>query len=388
MSKGRCVTLVSSEIGSSGGIERVFLELIIFFSRQGYRVNVVCRSIDASLVPYLEHLKIIEVARGRSLIGRVFYTVLWMCHATFALRSLGKDKGVVIGPPCSVFHMDIVMAGSCHLAALLELHKDGKRIWILNPMNWLIVACERVAFRQSDATIMAPSARTAREIERHYRVPQSQLAVIPHGVDITVFRPADSLQAKMKKRERFGLPLDTIILLSVANELERKGCYLVLRALAKLKARGIDVHYVIAGRADYTQFNVMATSLNVSEAVSLLPSTRDDDLVSLYQAADVFLLPTKYESFGLVCMEALACGVPVIACAVGGIEDYVGTGLDGWLVARTEDAIAEAIECVLKSGLQDRMSAQAREKACAYEWGKVLKPLRRIVDRHRHQEQR
>lgn len=378
----RSVTLVSSEIGSSGGIERVFLELVTFLTGQGYNVNVVCRSIDESLVPYLNRLEVIELAKGNTLLSRVYFTLLWMLYASRALKKLGKDKGVVIGPPCSAFNIDIVMAGSCHLAALLELHKEGKRVWLLNPMNWFIVACERAAFRQSDATIMAPSVRTAREIEQLYRIPQSRLAVIPHGVDINCFRPVSSLQQKKALRDRFGLPFDAIILLSVANELERKGCYLVLRALAILKARGVNARYVIAGRADYTQFNAVAASQGLGESITLLPPTRDSDLISLYQAADIFVLPTKYESFGLVCIEALACGLPVISCKVGGVEDYVETGSDGWLVPRAEATIAEAIGLALRSGVQKQMSTQARKKACAYEWNNVLKPLLKIIEHY------
>lgn len=381
MNADRSVTLVSSEIGSSGGIERVFLELVIFLTQQGYKVNAVCRSIDMSLVPYLNRIEKIELAKGSNAFSQVYFTLLWMLNASRVLKKLGKDKGVVVGPPCSTFNIDVVMAGSCHLAALLELHKEGKRVWLLNPMNWFIVVCERAAFRQPNATVMAPSRRTAKEISQLYRIPSSRLAVIPHGVDVKHFKPlVGNEQHKNALRENFGLPSDTTILLSVVNELERKGCYLVLGALAILKERGTSAHYVLAGRADYSRFREMAASLGLLESITTLPSTRDVELVSLYQSSDIFVLPTKYESFGLVCMEALACGLPVISCKVGGVEDYVETGSDGWLVARAEVAIAEAIEQALRSGVQKPMSFQARKKACAYEWHNVLKPLLNIIE--------
>lgn len=382
MNADRSVTLVSSEIGSSGGIERVFLELVIFLKQQGYKVNAVCRSIDLSLVPYLNRIEKIELAKGSNVFSQVYFTLLWMLNASRALKKLGKDRGVVVGPPCSTFNIDVVMAGSCHLAALLELHKEGKRVWLLNPMNWFIVICERAAFRQPDSTVMTPSRRTAKEIAQLYRVPPSRLAVIPHGVDIKLFKPLSNEQHKNALRESFGLPSDTTILLSVVNELERKGCFLVLGALAILKKRGINAHYVLAGRADYSKFRQVAASLGLLESISTLPPSRDVELVSLYQSSDIFVLPTKYESFGLVCMEALACGLPVISCKVGGVEDYVETGCDGWLVARAEEAIAEAIELALKSCVQKQMSSQARKKGCAYEWNNVLKPLLNVIERY------
>ncbi len=374
--------MVSSEIGSSGGIERVFLELILFFAKQGYKVNVVCRSIDASLVPYLNHLEILDVPRGRNLLGRLYCTLLWMLHASHTVKKLAGNKGVVIGPPCSVFHVDIVMAGSCHLAALLEEYKEGKRIWLLNPMNWLIVASEKYAFTRSHATIMVPSIRTGQEIHRLYGVPESRLEVIPHGVDVNVFRPVESAKNKLDSRKKFGLPTDQLVLLSIANELERKGCYLVLEALALTQAQGFDIHYVIAGRSDYIRFRAMAEAKGLALSITLLPPTKDDDLVALYQTADIFALPTKYESFGLVCMEALACGLPVISCAVGGVEDYVSPGLDGWLVARNPQAIAEGLVAASKLECREIMSTQSRLKACQYEWREVLKPLNGIVERY------
>ena len=122
--------------------------------------------------------------------------------------------------------------------------------------------------------------------------------------------------------------------------------------------------------------------MGLLDMLTLLPPTINEDLVALYQAADIFVLPTKYESFGLVCMEALACGLPVVSCRVGGVEDYVTDGVDGALVSRTPEGIAEGVDMLADSETRIAMSEKARLKALQYDWSIVLKPLDQIVANH------
>lgn len=373
------VTLVSSGIGTGGGIERVFSEFVLYFSGEGYGVNAICREIDRELAPNVSRLEVVAVPRGDHLLARLVYQLVWLFSASYQLRRLGDRKGVVIGHPGSAFPLDIVMAGSCHLAALFEVWKDGKWVWLFNPMNWLIVLSERQAFKRKRSTIMVPSTRTGNEIHQIYGIPQARIAVVPHGVDVSFFKPARDLKHAQDSRCRFGLPSDKLMLLSVVNELERKGCFLVLESLHLLKAKGVNCHYAIAGRADYTKFRAQADLMGLLDMVTFLPPTMNEDLVALYQAADLFVLPTKYESFGLVCMEALACGLPVVSCQVGGVEDYVTHGDDGALVPRTPKGIADGISMLSDSKTRVEMSEKARLKALQYDWSIVLKPLGQIV---------
>ena len=376
------VTLVSCGIGTGGGIERVFSEFVLYFSGLGYSVNAICQEIDHGLLSKISHLEILDAPRGKTQVSRLFDQLWWLFCASRAVRRLGDCKGVVIGHPGTAFPIDIVMAGSCHLAALLEVWKDGKWVWLFNPMNWLIVLSERQTFKRKQSKIMVPSPRTGQEIRQIYGVPHARISVVPHGVDVSLFKPAKDSKHVLENRCRFGLPADALILLSVVNELERKGCFLVLEALAILKEQGRQFHYVIAGRADYTKLRAQADSMGLLDMLTLLPPTINEDLVALYQAADIFVLPTKYESFGLVCMEALACGLPVVSCRVGGVEDYVTHGVDGALVSRTPEGIAEGVDMLADSETRIAMSEKARLKALQYDWSIVLKPLDQIVANH------
>ena len=382
MNQNKFVTLISSEIGNAGGIERVFLEFILFLSKKGYKVNVICRSIDPSLLQHIHHLEKINLPRGESYLTRLYLQLAWIIKASKAVKNLGTKAGVTIGPPCSALSVAIAMAGSCPLAALLELRKEGKYRWLLNPMNWIIIGCEYLLFGNRNTTVLTPSTRTSKEIHQLYKTPPDRLMLIPHGVDLSLFSPAPTSANKSHLRQELNLPQDRLILLTVANELERKGCYEVLKALKLLQEKNIHPHYIIAGRASYDDFAKTINLMRLTNSVSLLPPKNNQQLVKLYQAADIFLLPTKYESFGLVGIEAMACGLPVIACAVGGIEDYLINQHEGLIVPRTPIAIAKAVHELSDNELRLVMSKNAIAKSWQYDWNTVLTPLQELVERY------
>lgn len=388
MNQNRYITLVSSEIGNAGGIERVFLEFILFLSKHNFKINVVCRSIDPSLLQYIHKLEKVELPRGKNLLMRLYFQLAWIVKASTAVKKLGKLAGVIIGPPCSSLSVDIAMAGSCHLAALIELQKEGKYRWLLNPMNWVIIGCEYLLFTNSNTTVLTPSSRTSHEIHELYKTPVERLILIPHGVDLALFTPSSPGTNKSRIRFEMNLPGNCLLLLTVTNELERKGCYEVLKALKILQQKRNDVHYVIAGRANYDDIHQTIKSMGLTEIVSCLPPKNNEQLAKLYQAADIFLLPTKYESFGLVGIEAMACGLPMISCKVGGIEDYVTDQHDGLIIARTPAAIANAISTLSESSLREHMSLNAITKSKQYDWNIVLTPLKQLVDEYQSKKVR
>jgi glycosyltransferase involved in cell wall biosynthesis len=331
---------------------------------------------------YIHHLEKIDLPRGQSYLARLRLQLAWIIKASKVLKNLGVKAGVTIGPPCSALSVDIAMAGSCHLAALLQLRKEGKYRWLLNPMNWISIGCEYLLFRNPNTTVIIPSTRTSKEIHQLYKTPLDRLMLIPHGVDLSLFSPAPTSANKSHLRQELNLPLDCLILLTVANELERKGCYEVLKALKLLQEKNIHPCYIIAGRADYDDFAKTVNLMGLTDSVSLLPPKNNQQLVKLYQAADIFLLPTKYESFGLVGIEAMACGLSVIACAVGGIEDYLINQREGLIIPRTPIEIAQAVYELSGDELRLAMSKNAITKSQQYDWNKVLPPLQELVDRY------
>jgi phosphatidylinositol alpha-1,6-mannosyltransferase len=191
-------------------------------------------------------------------------------------------------------------------------------------------------------------------------------------VDSRFFTPTDD---RDRIREQVGLSGDPI-LLTVGRLEERKGQDLVIRALPALTRRLPDVSYVMLGDGETKdELLSLAESLSVSDRIKLIPECDAEVLVDLYRSADLFVMPNKrlradLEGFGIVYLEAAACGVPSIGGRSGGVPEAVEHGRSGYLCSpgSLEDFTAKALEL-----LTDRQKAQAMG---AYGRERVLRDFR------------
>ena len=197
---------------------------------------------------------------------------------------------------------------------------------------------------------------------RFYRVPLSRIALIPNGVNVERFRPEAGDRAGV--RREFGIPPEAPLLLFAGHEFERKGLSFVIDALALLPA---DVHLLVAGAGDAAPYRAQADRLGIGGRVAFAGSR--SDLPRVYPAGDVFVFPTYYESFALVCMEAMASGLPLFATKVGGIEDYLEDGGNGYFIERDPADIAAKLRPVLGNPEKRQgLGAAARRTAERYAW--------------------
>lgn len=372
------VVMVYPSISYKGGVERVMAEVLKFLVGHGVSVKVICAEIDPSLEPLCSEV-LYEPCRGSSNpLKDIWLRVSWMLGATRLVKSLSNGAKVV-SAPCALFSADIVMAGSCHLAAQVARLSQGSYKWLLNPKHWFYIFAEGSIFLRRKSTVLVPSKRTQAEIKRFYPFARNRTFVLPHGVDLKLFIPNPAV--KLELVDRLKIARESTIFLTVTNEIKRKGCYQVLEALAMLRDAFPKMHYVVAGRDDPQGFKARVRSLGLDKMVTVLPGVHGDDLVRLYQGADLFLLPTEYESFGLVGIESLACSVPVLSTRVGGLEDYVADNEDGFFVERTGDSVREGLRKFMELNPEQHvlMRIKARQKAENYNWSGVLKPLLNLV---------
>ncbi len=200
--------------------------------------------------------------------------------------------------------------------------------------------------------IAAPSRWVAGEARRSSLMSRFDVTVIPNGLDIERFAPRDRRAA----REAWGIPQDANVILfgSVSIDSIRKGFSLLVEALKNLdEVRNPLLLSIGEGKPE---LDMPIPSLH-------LGSINDDlKLSEIYSAADVYVIPSRQESFGQTVTESLACGTPVVGFAVGGIQDTVRPGVTGYL-ARREDT-ADLRDCIVRllndPRKREEMSAQAR----------------------------
>jgi D-inositol-3-phosphate glycosyltransferase len=234
----------------------------------------------------------------------------------------------------------------------------------------------------SDA-ILANCAAEAAQLERLYGADPARIEIVPPGVVHAFFSPGDraGARAALSHLGPFGGPL----LLFVGRIQPLKGLDVAVRALAELDdptavlvvvggASGRD------GRAEVERIEKLAAALGVSERVRFAAPQPHHMLSTFYRAADVVLVPSRSESFGLVALEAAACGTPVVAAAVGGLRTLVEHGRTGFLVdGRDPTVFAAYAEQVLTTPpLAAELSARAAHRARDFTWSTAAGRLRRI----------
>ncbi len=207
-----------------------------------------------------------------------------------------------------------------------------------------------------------------------YGADPGRVAIVPPGVDHAFFSPGDQTQARRALRLAPERPL----VLAVGRIQPLKGLTVALRALAALPALGIpDARLVVVGgpsgpegEAERGRLVELARILGLEDAVSFVPPQPHELLSTWYRAADCCVVPSRSESFGLVALEAAACGIPVVASAVGGLTTLVAHGETGYVVDRGDvPGFARSLATVLGDRLHAAgLGSAAAERARRYTW--------------------
>jgi D-inositol-3-phosphate glycosyltransferase len=255
----------------------------------------------------------------------------------------------------------------------------------------------------SDA-ILANCAEEADDLRRHYDAPAERIEIVPPGVDHAFFSPGDRDGARAAlgweaqgpsgplsgAHSRMSLvggrnAVQHPVLLFVGRIQPLKGLDVAIAALAHLERDDAELVVVggpsgVNGPEELARARALADDLGVRDRIRLVPPQAHHLLSTWYRAADLVLVPSRSESFGLVALEAAACGVPVVASDVGGLRTIVDDGRTGFRVEpRDASAFAVAVDKLLADpALAAAMGAAAADRARDFTWSTAAARLRRL----------
>lgn len=248
----------------------------------------------------------------------------------------------------------------------------------------LRMGIERMTVATADRVI-ASTATDRSHLETYYQAERSRVTILPCGVDLDLFGPGDREAA----RRALGLQSERLILF-VGRIQQLKGIDVLLRATSILAHRR-DVPpfrvLIVGGRPsgerndpetrELLRLQRLVTELDIERYVGWVGAVEQVGLPEYYRAADVTVVPSTYESFGLVALESMACGTPVVAAHVGGLLATIQEGENGFLIPdRDPEHYAHRIADLLEpSELRARFSLSARDRANQFGWKRVASQL-------------
>jgi UDP-glucose:(heptosyl)LPS alpha-1,3-glucosyltransferase len=332
-----------------GGAERYLDGVIRELVARGHDVHVFANSWPSDSEGFTFH---------RVPMVRVTSFLKLLSFAVFATTVVRRARCDLVFSLERTLDQDVYRAGDgCHREWLRQRARfvsPLKKLNIqLNPLHQTLMAIERETFSpRSTGRIIANSHRGKREIVELYGYPAERIHVIHNGVDLGRFTPG---------KER--MPGERVTLLFVGTGWERKGLGFAIRALAALPDH---VHLRVAGKGDGREYQSLAEAVGVGRRVEFVGT--NEDIVGVYQKADSLVHPAIYEPFANVCLEALACGLPVITSAANGAAEIIDPGKNGAVVERPEqiEALAAAIGPFLDHRVRAEASRAARATAEAH----------------------
>jgi glycosyltransferase involved in cell wall biosynthesis len=382
------LAVVSPFLDRQHGTERCIVEQIErFLQRPDCEVHIYSQSVrDLEVVPFSSRSSDPGVAR-RAIWHRVpalpaphLFNFLWWYFANQALRrfhrifrSLSYD--VIFSPGINCSDADAIVVH----AVFHRLYRDVQaelRLRSAPFSNWpvllhrrlyyrFLMALEKRIYPAKKITLAAVSKLTASEIAAFFS--RTDVAVIPNAVDTSRFNPAERLRRRAEARSELQISESSFVVLLIGNDWKNKGLKCLLQSVAALPHLPLQV--LVAGRDTRDLFLSQIESLQLRDRV--LFADPSPDVMRFYAAADAYCGPSLPESFSLPPLEAMACGLPVIASARSGVSQTITHGSDGFVLENPEDsaALAAFLSCLCQEpDLCRSLGENAARTAQSYSW--------------------
>jgi UDP-glucose:(heptosyl)LPS alpha-1,3-glucosyltransferase len=359
-----------------GGVERVMLECANYLASRGHETHVYSSDWDEKSM----HEAVIRhhvPVRKRPNIAQV---TSFARGSSAALDGMKPRPDIIGGFGISTPRSEVVWVQSVQ-KAWLEIsgsQRDfkGRLKQRLNLFHPLVLSMERRYYGgRKYRKLIALSDQVKDDLMRFYGVPAKDVVVIPNGFSPSEFSVARRNEQREAMRQKLGYGNTDKVVIFAANELERKGFGPLLRAIAALNDS--SVHLLAVGRLNPLAYASEIQRLGMTQRVQFTGPT--SDVASYYSAADVFALPTQYEAWGLVIVEAMACGLPALTSRLAGASIAIDEGKTGQLL--DDPADVQEISTKLSLLLQGKHASPEviSDSVAQYAWSRVLETYESVL---------
>jgi UDP-glucose:(heptosyl)LPS alpha-1,3-glucosyltransferase len=346
---------------SHGGLERFSVNLAGALLRAGHEVH----AFGQSFSDLAEGVTIHPLPTGR----KAFWGRLLDFHRQ-AARAVGVGQFDIVLGLTRFFPTDVYRMGD-------GVQRHWMRIsypfppwrwfnYLVNPAHATNLYMERRILGGGTRRIITNSRLCREQVCRYYGVPEEKVEVVYNGVDHTVFNPGVKDAWRSTVRKQLGLAADDIALLHVSNNWRRKGVEVTLRSMASLGQAGEKMHLLVVGRGKAEAFRLLVLKLGLESRVHFIGSS--PEVERYYAAGDLLILPTLYDPFSNVCLEAMACGLPVVTTAGNGASEIIEEGKNGYIQRDAKNAreLVRILKNCLDSATLRRMGEAAHQVSQAF----------------------
>ena len=364
------IAIVIPKYGFVGGAERFVYELTERLSySEKYTVHVFANKWQSNSDQITFHkVPIIRFPR--------FLTTI--SFAWFANRKISKMNFDLIHTHDRIFDADIfTMHGIPHRIWVHEVRKkfmslfDRATCWV-----------ERHLVNNTRCEKFLPvSSLTKAKLLKEYRIEPEKIQVIHPGVDIERFQRLDRARCRKEIREQFGIGPSDIVIIFVSMNFEIKGLDYVIAAIGKAKASYPSHNFklLVVGKGDYKKYSALAQKAGIKDDV-IFSGVQKKNLGKIYLASDIFMMLSRFDTFGMTVLEAMAASLPVIISSNVGAKDLVKEGINGFVIEDTDNAdmICEKIGFMLDNKTRITMAEEAHNTALNNSWDAVAEKVANI----------
>ena len=351
--KLKVAVLVKSFI-TTGGSERYAVEITRRLRDRGHHIHLFARRCDEK---YMEGISFYQVPSRRTFSSVVdsFY------FAKKVARLLEGKEFDVIHSHERGWRQDVLTVHTSTYKSGLHKYSLIRRLdqTYLSYRSWLYLWMERRQMRTSH--LVAVSEVIRQDIAKYYNRTEDVVVILP-GVDTEVFHPSFTAENREQIRDEENISSDDMVVIFVGAEFRRKGLDCLIPAI------GPGMRLLVIGRGErMSHYRDLAVKCGVADRVHFVGHV--EDVRRYYAAADVFVLPSLFEGFGMTVLEAMACGLPVVSSGNTGAAGLIENGRNGF-VFHDQDEVPGILQNLIDVGLRKRIGHEARKTAEEYTWDK------------------